>query len=196
MRASRLTLLVTLSLSIAAARTAHAQFGVGGKPGAKSMVVMMPDVQKELKLSGDQKKQIMIAQRDLMNGGGMSMNMSTMNEEMDAKVLGGLNADQLSRLTELWIQYEGPLVLQDKVVAESVKLTDDQKTQIKAIWDKYQDTVLESMRNMRSNSAMNALKKTKKEADAATLALLTPDQIKAFTDMQGKAFKFQMKKEI
>jgi len=160
------------------------------------MVVMMPDVQKELKLSGDQKKQIMIAQRDLMNGGGMSMNMSTMNEEMDAKVLGGLNADQLSRLTELWIQYEGPLVLQDKVVAESVKLTDDQKTQIKAIWDKYQDTVLESMRNMRSNSAMNALKKTKKEADAATLALLTPDQIKAFTDMQGKAFKFQMKKEI
>jgi hypothetical protein len=187
--------MATLTLSVLAPRLAHAQFGFGGAPGAKSAVVTMPEVQKDLKLSGDQKKQIQAAMKDMGNGG-MTGDMASMNDNMDAKMLTGLTPDQLARLTEIWMQYEGPRVLQDKTVADNLKLTDDQRATIKDIWSQYGDSMLASMQKVRSQSGMNAIKKMKKDADAATLALLTDGQVKAFTEMQGKKIKFRMPKDI
>jgi hypothetical protein len=40
------------------------------------------------------------------------------------------------------------------------------------------------------------VKKAMKDANDQTLALLTQDQSKAFTDMQGKMIKFRMPKQM
>lgn len=200
MRAKNLSLVLTLVLCLLASGIAYAQFGFGG-PGPKMTVISQPDVQKELKITKDQKKQIQEALTTMssgsMAGNPMSMpDAGSMNAQMDAPFLAVLTPDQLSRLNELWIQYNGPKVLTDPTVAGQVKLTDDQKTKIKAIWDAFGQVAMDGMAHARSNSAVNAIKQKKKDADAATLALLTPDQVTAFTAMQGKHFKFMMPDEF
>ena len=204
MRALQLSLILSLALPILAPRMANAQ--MMGAPGAKSMVAMMPDVQKELKVTKDQKKQIQDAISAMSKmGAGMDptqmaaggvMDMTSMNNQMDARVLASLSPDQMSRLTELWVQYNGPRVLQNDDVAKQLQLTDDQKSKIKAIWDDYTNVYMDQMRHIHIGSTMNGVKKKKKECDAATLALLTDDQNKAFASMQGKPFKFMQKNDF
>jgi len=173
-----------------AAQFSGAQFNLGG-PTGKMMLVIMPDVQKDLKMTKDQQKQVQAVMQSMNSAGNMQMptDMSQMNAQMDAPILAVLNADQLARLQELWIQYNGTKVLQDDTVAKGLQLTDDQKTKIKQLWDDYGQSIMDAMQK-RSQSAMNSMKKKKKETDEASLALLTPDQLKAFTDMQGKPHKF------
>jgi hypothetical protein len=196
MRALHVSLGICLAFSSALAGAAKAQFSLGGV-GAKMEIVMMPEVQKELKLTGDQKKQIQAASQSMGQGNmTMSMDPSTMNANMDAVMLAPLTPDQLARLTELWIQYEGPRVVQDKATADKLQLTDDQRAKMKTIWDTYSQTYTNQMTHMRIGSRMGGLKKALKDSNAATLALLTDDQAKAFADMQGKKFKFSMSKDI
>ena len=83
-----------------------------------------------------------------------------------------------------------------KAIADQLKLTDDQVTKMKAIWDGYQQAYLDKMRHMGMGSNMNSIKKLLKESNDATLALFTDDQSKAFTEMQGKPFKFKMPKQM
>jgi len=185
MRAIRV-LLMLLALSNV---PAFAQFSLGG-PTGKMMLVVMPDVQKELKLTSDQKKHIQTTMNS-MSAGNMQMpsDMTQLNAQIDGQVLAGLTPDQLSRLQELWIQYNGPKVLQDATVAKALQLTDDQNANVKQIWQDYGQAVMAAMQS-RSMSSMNEIKRKKKEADGAALAVLTPDQAKAFVDMQGKAHNF------
>ena len=192
--------LLALCLALITPTVAGAQVTIGG-PSPKSTVIMQPDVQKELKLTKDQKKQIQDAMASMtpasMNADPTMMpDLSSINAQMDAKVTAGLSADQLARLNELWLQYNGPKVLVDANVATQLKLTDDQKTKIKAIWDQFGQEAMDGMVHARSQSAVNAIKKKRKDADVATLALLTPDQITAFTTMQGKPHKFMMPNDI
>jgi hypothetical protein len=160
-------------------------------------VVLMPEVQKELKLTSDQKKQIQTAVSSMSaDPSTMTMDMNSMNAQMDAKVLGGLSPDQLARLDQIWLQYDGPKDLQDKDVAEKLNLTDDQKTKIQAIWDEYKQIYLDAIQHIRIGSSMGGVKKKRKECDAATIALLTDDQNKAFIAMEGNSFKFHAKNEF
>ena len=171
------------------AQIATAQLSLGA-PSGKTQLLIMPDVQRDLNLSKDQKKQIQTTMQS-MNASNMQMpsDLSQMNSQMDAPLLAILNADQLPRLQELWIQYNGAKVLQDESVQKSLQLTDDQKTKEGQIWDDYGQAIMSAMQS-RSMSAIKDIKKKRKDADAAALALLTADQAKAFTDMQGKPHKF------
>lgn len=158
---------------------------------------MLPEVQKELKLTGDQKKQIQSAMMMAPQGGMPDPNsMSSMGADMDAKVLAPLTPDQLARLNELWVQYEGGRALRDKSVADKLQLTDDQKTKIASMWDAYQTTAMDQMQHLHPGSTMNGVKRLMKEDNDATFALLTPDQQKVLADMQGKPFKFKMPKQM
>ncbi len=179
-------------LLLSVAHIAAAQFSLGG-PSGKTQLIIMPDVQKDLNLTKDQKKQIQTTMQSMSSASAANMQMPTdmsqMNSQMDAPLLAILTADQLTRLQELWIQYNGPKVLQDENVQKSLQLTDDQKTKEKQIWDDYGQAIMSAMQS-RSMSAIKDIKKKRKDADAAAIALLTADQAKAFTDMQGKTHKF------
>ena len=168
-----------------------------GGPSAKSTVAIMPDVQKELKMTRDQKKQLQDAMMHLSPDTiQMTGDMSSINDATDAKALASLDADQLARLDELWIQYNGAKVLTLKSIADKLVLTADQSSKIKDIWDTYSQVLMDGMQHARSQGAVNALKKKKQEANDAALALLTPDQAKSFAAMQGKPFKFQQKNDL
>ncbi|MEA2552877.1 MAG: hypothetical protein QOJ65_1053 [Fimbriimonadaceae bacterium] len=175
---------------------ANAQFNLAG-PAAKMTVLMNPDVQKELKLSGDQKKQLQKILKDATSNPTAAMSGTMMPGDfmsaMDAKFLAVLDEPQTTRLTELWVQYEGPCVLKDKVVAEKVGLKDDQPSKIAEIWGAYEQ---EFMEGMRSPSGSKGLKKKRKAANEATLAILTAEQAATYEAMKGKEFKFKTKKEI
>ena len=197
MRAQQLSLGLCVALIAATASVAQAQFSFGS-PGPKSEVIMLPEVQKELKVSKDQQKQIQAAMTMMPPGTGnpTMADPSSMMANMDAQTLAPLSPDQVARLNELWIQYEGPRVVQDKAVSDKLQLTDDQKSKIGTIWDGYQQMAMDRMQHMHMGSTLNGVKKALKEAGDATLALLTPDQAKTFTDMQGKPFKFRTPKQM
>jgi len=159
---------------------------------------MLPEVQKELRVTKYQQKQIQAGMTTMPQGGAAPTmtDMTSMMANMDAQTLAPLNPDQLARLNELWLQYEGPRVVQDKTVADKLQLTDDQKSKIGAIWDSYQTMAMDKMQHMHVGSTMNGVKKAMKEANEATMALLTPDQVKALTEMEGKPFKFRTAKQM
>lgn len=196
MRAQQLSLSLCIALVAATASVAQAQFSFGS-PGPKGEVVMLPEVQKELKITKDQQKQIQAAMTTMSQGANPNMpDMTSMMANMDAQTLAPLNPDQVARLNDLWMQYEGPRVVQDKAVADKLQLTADQKSKIAAIWDGYQQTAMDTMQHMHAGSTMNGVKKALKEANEATLALLAPDQMKTLTEMQGKPFKFRSPKQM
>ena len=181
-------------------QAASAQFNMAG-PDAKTMVVITPEAQKELKITKDQNKQIQEVMKTAQAQGQASMSgMSGMPyptqvlSELDAKVLATLTADQVARLNELWVQYEGPCVLRDKTVAEKLQLTDDQKAKSEQIWSDYQRTFFEQAQ--KGPTGYKGMKKVRADANEATLALLTDEQKTAYEALQGKPIKWRTKMEM
>jgi hypothetical protein len=161
MRAKHLSLGICFALFATATSLAQAQFSFG-TPGPKSEVLMQPEVQKDLKVSREQMKQIQAAMQSMSQANMANMpNMNNMGDasamvsSMDAQILAPLSPDQTVRLNELWLQYEGPRVLRDKTVSDQVKLTPDQVSKIGDIWEAYSKVAMEQMMHMRSQSQMN-----------------------------------------
>ena len=181
-------------------QAASAQFNMAG-PDGKMMVVITPEAQKELKITKDQNKQIQEVMKEAQAQGqtgmsGMSgmASPTQMLSELDAKVLAILSPEQVARLNELWVQYEGPCVLRDKAIAEKLNLTDDQKAKLEQIWSDYQRTFFEQAQ--KGPGGFKGLKKVRSDANEAALALLTDDQKTAYEALQGKPIKWRAKKEI
>ncbi len=196
MRATFRSALACFVLTLVAIQAAVAQMPFLG-PSTKVSVLMQPEVKKDLKITKDQDKQINQLIGDMAKqsqGMPPSMDMSAMSNamssfnEMDTKALAILTPEQQTRITQLWIQYDGAVVLETKELIEALKLNDDQQAKIKQIWSDYQGTFMDKMRG--GPGGYKALKGLRKTANENTLAILTPDQLKQFTDMQGKELKF------
>lgn len=198
-----LSCLVTLALL---ASFASAQFG---GVGAKTMVAIQPDVQRELHLSKDQKKRLTEAMNNLgsqYKGGSPdqmnsmpSFDMDSMNEKLDADALSDLDEQQKQRLFELWLQYEGPGVLVKKEASDPVGLTAAEVKKIQALCDKADSDRMAAMMDMAQHpnsgrGLKGKLNKMVKDRDEAILALLTPDELKKWQALEGKPFKFKQPK--
>lgn len=193
MRANSRFLVPLLALMVASVQFASAQMPMLG-PDPKMMVLTQPEVRKDIKVTKEQSKQIEEIMKEASKADpSMGGNPMSMFGELDAKVVAVLTPEQQVRLTQLWIQYDGPVVLEDKAIAEELKLTDEQKSKVKELWDVYQNQFLEKMRS--GPMGIKAMKAVRKTTNEATLALLTPEQQKAFTDMQGKELKFRAKRD-
>lgn len=196
MRSFAFKTVLVLAFSALSILSAAAQFGFGSVD-PKWVVMMMPEAQKELKLTKDQKKQIQEATKgmqDMAKSGTAGMGMLS---DMDAKMLAPLTPEQLTRLEELWIQYEGPSVLTLPEIAAKAKLTDEQQGKVKELWSAYAKSTMDSM--MKNPGSMSGIKESRKkhsETNDATLALLTDEQKAAYTALQGALIKWRAKKEM
>ncbi len=211
--------IITLALALAAAALTFAQGrgggggmfmrGPGGGAGSPTMLLQRDDVQKEIKLSADQKKKLddlNQAMRDKFqemrqNGGqggdrqAMMAEFQKMRDEQEKQVNAVLTADQQKRLKELWIQRSGAMVITNEDVQKQLGFTDDQKSKVKdlmqvsqeanqALREKMQNQEIDRQEFQASMQKNNDLLKEKLQG------VLTTDQAAKLKAMGGAPFKF------
>jgi len=208
--------------------TASAQPGAGGRPGgfgggmmgggSSAMLLRMPEVQKELNLSDDQKKQIETLLADAMQQARASFgqvnfqelqNLSADEREKrladmrkkfedvgkgtDEKVAKILDTDQAERLHQLQLQQQGAMALFRPEVIQKLRLSDDQQAKMKKIQEDARPKGMTFDPNQSAEDRQAMFKKMRDQFDKAQkeiLAVLTDDQMLDWTNMCGKEFKF------
>ncbi len=181
-------------------RRGQGRFGMGGA-GASSLGLLGIDVvQKDLKVSDDQKASIQKLQdsaseaRSALRGQGLSREEMTakfqeMTKDQDAKIAGILDDKQKARLKEIRLQRRGAQGLTDKELAEALKLTDDQVNKIKEIVDAMQKEMQDAFQSAGQGGDRTAMRdkmtKLRKDTDDKILAVLTPDQKTSYDKMLG-----------
>jgi Spy/CpxP family protein refolding chaperone len=167
----------------------------GGMPG---LFLLRSDVvQKDLKLSDDQKESITKlqdkAREDFSSLQGLSQDerqskMQTLLKEQEEKVGGILNDKQKARLKEIAIQQAGAMALANKDVAEALKLTDDQVNKIKELTDSFRKDARAAFQSAAGDrdAAREAMTKLRKESNEKIMAVLNADQKAAFEKMKGE----------
>ena len=148
-------------------------------------------VREELKLNDEQKKladelhdQLMEDRRDVFqNGGGDFEAMRKEMEELDAEATDKFTEEARrhpeARLTEIYVQANGPNALADEAVIEILKITDDQQGKLEDIrqanredfFDMFQD-----FQGMSDEERRETMTKLQEDADDRLLAALTEEQ--------------------
>ena len=145
-------------------------------------MVMRPDVQKELKVTTEQKA----------NFRGRGGRLATEPGQLRAIIVKVLKPNQLVRLQELVIQKFGPPILMHDEISTALGLNKDQvkklfKTQeevnIYTMDLGYDETRTPEERDRLAKRAVSGV-------GSKLLAVLTPAQRKQFNAMRGKPFKF------
>ncbi len=198
--------------------------GPGGMGSSATRLLAMPEVQKELNITDDQKKQIQTAQDEIrqqaQQGGqggqvGGFQNFRNMTQEertkaiadmqarfekigkdTDEKLAKILTADQMTRLKQLELQFEGVNALTSSDIVTKLKVTDDQKAKIQKVIDdarsnrgqrgNFNPNATDAERQAASQARRDARAKTLKDAVAA----LDDDQLVQWGEMRGKEFTF------
>ena len=200
--------MATAIVGLAVAQPPGGGRGMGGmmRGGGGMFLLRSPDVQKELKLTDDQKTKLDDAikkqtdkqqeQRAAMKDGSfdkdkMQAAFKEMAEAADKTIKEILNADQQKRLKQITWQRAGVAAFDDKEVAEGLKLTEEQKDKIKGIVTEMADDAKEIRQNAGGNAEEIQTKMTAlgKENMEKAEKVLTADQKKSFTAMLGDKFE-------
>lgn len=161
----------------------------------KLMLVAMPEVKKELKITKEQDKQIKDAIEKFRSDPELMKSMPDMHyttREMDKKIVEFLDEGQRARLLELFIQENGFICLSEKEVSESLGLPKETQDKAEEIIDKLMDNVMASLMESQKKGKidMKAIDGFKTQAQSDIKALLTPEYEEKWKAMQGKPFKF------
>jgi hypothetical protein len=186
--------------------------GFGGGFGMSGLL-MIPEVQQEIKLDEAQKDLLMQLQQEMRERGRQQFQdfqnlsqeergrrMAAFRTEQDKKIVEILEPNQVARLKQLDLQQQGLRALGREDVANNLKLTADQKTKV-------QEALRgegEAMRAMFQNGGFNFREATPEQrqefqkkmqdmrsgTDAKLNAVLTAPQKEQFKNMQGAPFKF------
>jgi Spy/CpxP family protein refolding chaperone len=177
-----------------------------GGGGGAAMLLANEGVQKELKLTDDQKakvKEFSENQRAKMReafGGGqpdrekMQEVFKAAGEASEKFVKENLNPDQQKRIKQIEYQQMGFRAFTNEDVQKTLKLTDDQKEKVKTLGEDMRKDSGELMRDMRGggDAAAEARKKLQaitKDYNAKAMDILTADQKSAWKDMTGEPFE-------
>jgi Spy/CpxP family protein refolding chaperone len=163
---------------------AQADAPAGGRPrggmGGGAMILRAPEVQKDLKLTDDQKEKIQALSRERLG-----------REEMEKKLQEILKPEQLERLKQIRLQMAGPMALASPEVVKALELNDEQKGKIKTLLDQSREKAREAMQGARDlpadqRTAMwEKVQQQRKETAAKVMEVLTPQQREKFEKMQG-----------
>jgi len=161
-------------------------------------ISLFEEVRTEIKSTDDQNKKAdallekMSADIQEAVGGGdpatIRPAIEKANAKYDEEVLKIYKDDQVKRLKELYLQYNGNAAIQNAAYAKDVKLTDDQKTQLKKLQDEQFQKTMEAFQN---GDFQTALPKLQEDFNKSIEKMLTDDQKKKIKDMTGEKFKFK-----
>jgi hypothetical protein len=206
---------LTLGLLAAMASPAWAQrgrgFGGGGFGGGGALLTNK-SVQQELKVSGDQATKLAaLADEQRTKGQELRTKLQDLpQDERQAKMreymttasadlqkgLGTiLKPEQLKRYNQIQTQQMGVAAFSSPRVQEALKLTDDQKTQIRELAQARQGAGrggFQDLRNASADERQAALKKMADNRKAAldkVVALLNADQKTTWKELTGEPFE-------
>jgi Spy/CpxP family protein refolding chaperone len=199
-------------------RRGPSRFGGGGQIG-KSLLLGNEKVQKELKISEDQKSKITtVASESRPNSRELFSGLRDLSEEerrakfqeirekfrklaqeADKKISEILTDSQNKRLGEILLQLRGLNALTDKELAGKLKITADQQQSIKDLFEAQRDMQREFYSGLRDLSQEERRKKfeelrtkgedLRKETETAVLGVLSASQKTAFENMKGEKFE-------
>lgn len=218
-------LCVTVCLTMASAAWAQGQGGRGGRGGfggfggggaGASTLLRSEQVQKELKITDEQKGKLDALREEARGGGGggrggfqnlqnasdeerekIVAEMRKRAEERDKKAEAVLNPEQTKRLKEISLQVReqvGESGIADPEIGKELKLTDDQKASVKTI----QDESRKQMQGLRGQGGgdreerMKKMTEIRKATNEEYLAILTDDQKAQFAAMKGAKFEIDL----
>ncbi len=132
--------------------------------------------------------------------------MASFQGELNDKMKEILKPEQMTRLHQLDLQRRGPLSLGEAKVADEIKLTPANRTEVAKIVADYQQQTGEVMRTAfegartsgqfpdfqsKLSPVKQKMDKTKKTAEASVVALLSDDEKAAWAAAQGDPFTFR-----
>ena len=186
----------------AAAQMRRSPFGT-----SRVSLATLEPVQGELKLSDEQKKladelhdQLNEDRREVVqNGGGDFEAMSKEVEELDAKATATftekLDDTQKQRLTEIYVQANGPNALADAAVIEILKISDEQQGKLDDVRQSNREDFFDAFQDfqgMSDEERRETMNKLREDADTRLLAALTEEQREGFEKLAGKEVDFDL----
>jgi Spy/CpxP family protein refolding chaperone len=210
-RLLRLTLpVLAICLLVGNAAFAQGRGGRGGFQMGGPNMLMFEQVQKELKITDDQKSKIAAAFEAARPPQGTNFQNLTDEERAEMRKKGEaagkaaiatLTPDQSDRFKQMQLWVQGSRALVDNAdLAKELKLTDDQKGAVKTIVDESDKKMGELMRSSFQQGvsdedrakAREQMATMRNETDAECMAVLTDAQKAQLDKMKGPKFQLDM----
>ncbi len=193
-------------------RRGRGGFGPGMFRQSPAMLIGREEVQKELKLEGDQVAQANAIRDEMFQGfrrGAPGEQLSDeerakrreeqqkKTEELNKKAMGLLKAEQASRMKqiEIWVNGVVLALTENADVTKELSLTDDQKGAVKTISEEADKKRQELFSGVRGASEEDRRKifeqmgTLTKETESECMAVLTDDQKAKFDKLRGPKFE-------
>jgi hypothetical protein len=184
----KIAMAVAVCATVSSAMAQRQGGGAGRGAGQVNPIALAKaaEVQKDLELSTEQKDSIGKLEVEQVNfqdfqgdREGMVKKQTEIREAAQKKVDAILLPPQVERFAQIQLQLDGARALTTPKVAEKLKLTDEQKTKLAAVFP-----AAGGGRGQGGGGGGGGA--TREERDASALEILTADQKTQFTAMQGK----------
>lgn len=180
---------IAILLAIAAASLAQKNLmGVTGKV----MLILQPDIKAHLKITDEQYNQIRLLIRDMKAQGGSAATFEYPMRKLDEEAVKLLDDKQNLRLSQLWRQYNGPLILRLKDVAEAFGITGDAYEKIRAIGVQNENRIMTLIQEKKGAVPEKELMAIRNESNEAILAILSGAQRSAWKASLGESYRFKL----
>lgn len=178
----------------ALAGVAAASFGQKNLMGVtgKVMLVLQPDIKAHLKVTEEQYNQIRLLIRDMKAQGGAAATFEYPMRKLDEEAVKLLDDKQNARLTQLWYQYNGPLILRLKDVASSFGISGEAYERIRTIGVQNENRIMTLIQEKKGAVPERELMAIRNESNDAILALLSGSQRSAWKSSLGEAYRFKL----
>ncbi|HRK21099.1 MAG TPA: hypothetical protein PLX06_04795, partial [Fimbriimonadaceae bacterium] len=181
MRAKAILILLFLLSVIGVAWCQGSMVGTYGR----TILALMPDVQRELKLSKDQARKVQDAVKRVeeeMSTGKISFDFLNPLAGVDETLPTILDAAQAARLEELFLQANRGFALADKKVAAWVSLSDSQKVQVQARMESISHFLMSKAMDPANPPKPKELQEAKRASAESLLDILDEGQRKKFEE--------------
>lgn len=194
--------LTSMILSSAFAQQRRALFEV-----PRVSLASLPEVQEALKFSDELKSQAdslyqkmsderrEVFQNALGDWEGMRKKLEKLYEDTTAKLSEKLDKPQQDRLTQIFVQANGPNAIADKVVEEQLKLTPEQNDKLEAAREANRQAWLgafQDIQGMSDDERRETFDKLRKESDNRLLQTLTEEQRDQFAKLGGEKLDYDL----
>lgn len=213
---------VLIALTVAApalAQQGESRRGLSGSSGGLGVTIVgVPEVQKELGATEEQKKQlepVVTEAREKLRGvfGNFRefreqtaeqrqqrreenrKKIEELTKNTEEKLGKILDSKQMLRLKQLRLQQEGPAALARGEVASQIELNQEQQEKILKIQEEARGeaggaTNFRELSEEKRRELFAKFRERREKARADTLGVLTPEQKQKWTELQGPEFKF------
>ena len=199
---------LTLTILMPPGNEASAQLRRTGFGTSRVSLATLPPVQEELKLNDEQKeladklhdqltedRRKVFQNREAGDWDGMRKELEKLDAAATAKLSGKLDDGQKRRLTEIYVQANGPSALADAPVMEILELTEDQKDQLEEVRQANREDMFDAFQDfqgMSDTERRETMIKLREDADSRLLAALTDEQRATFEKLPGEEVDYDL----